>query len=76
MARSARFDKTNALRELDSAGIAYTVETYEADDGIPGRDYGVHVAELLGVNGTRERVCDLVEGEISLLASFPGKESY
>ena len=48
MARSARIDKTNALRELDSAGIAYTVETYEADDGMPGRDYGVHVAELLG----------------------------
>ena len=48
MARSARIDKTNALRELDSAGIAYTVETYEADDGMPGRDYGVHAAELLG----------------------------
>ena len=23
-------------------------KTYEADDGMPGRDYGVHVAELLG----------------------------
>ncbi|MDY6273790.1 MAG: hypothetical protein SPL41_02090, partial [Succinivibrionaceae bacterium] len=35
-----------------------------------------YVAELLGVNGTRERVCDLVEGEESLLASFLCKEGY
>ncbi|HQE69498.1 MAG TPA: Cys-tRNA(Pro) deacylase [Atopobiaceae bacterium] len=48
MARDARIAKTNALRELDAAGIAYTAETYQVDDGIPGRDYGVHVAELLG----------------------------
>ncbi|RVU97828.1 Cys-tRNA(Pro) deacylase [Coriobacteriales bacterium OH1046] len=48
MARGARIAKTNALRELDAAGIAYTAETYPADDGMPARDYGVHVAELLG----------------------------
>ena len=35
-----------------------------------------YVAELLGVNGARERVCDLVEGEEPLLASFLGKEGY
>ncbi len=48
MARDKRIDKTNALRELDAAGIAYTAETYEVDDDMPGRDYGIHVAELLG----------------------------
>ena len=32
--------------------------------------------ELLGVNGARERVCDLVEGKESLLASFLGKDGY
>ncbi len=48
MARAQRIDKTNALRALDAAGIAYTAEAYEVSDGVPGRDYGVHVAELLG----------------------------
>ena len=35
-----------------------------------------NVTELLRIDGSRQLVGDLVEGEISLLASFPGKESY
>lgn len=49
MAR-ARLDKTNALRELERAGVSFSVATYEAgdEDATPGSGYGVHVAELLG----------------------------
>ena len=49
MAKAEKLAKTNAMRELEVAGIAFVAETYDAgDDGTPGRDYGVHVAELLG----------------------------
>ena len=45
MARKEKVQKTNAMRELDSAGIAYTARTYEVvdDDRL-----GVRIAELLG----------------------------
>jgi Cys-tRNA(Pro)/Cys-tRNA(Cys) deacylase len=38
--------KTNALRLLDAAGIAYTTATYEVDENDLS---GVHAANLLGV---------------------------
>ncbi len=38
-------DKTNALRMLDSAGIAYTTRTYDTDDGLID---GVSVAKKCG----------------------------
>jgi Cys-tRNA(Pro)/Cys-tRNA(Cys) deacylase len=38
--------KTNAMRILDSAGIAYTFKEYEADDG---DSLGVRVAAFLGM---------------------------
>jgi Cys-tRNA(Pro)/Cys-tRNA(Cys) deacylase len=38
--------KTNALRLLDAAGIAYTVAEYEVDENDLS---GVHAAELLGI---------------------------
>ena len=37
--------KTNAMRQLDAAGIPYTTKDYEVDDNNLG---GVHVAEVLG----------------------------
>lgn len=48
MAKTTRTQKTNAMRELERAGIAFTVLEYEAEDGTPESGYGVHVAELLG----------------------------
>ena len=32
--------KTNAMRELDSAGIAYEAREYEHGVGVPGRHLG------------------------------------
>lgn len=40
-----KLHKTNAMRLLDSAGIAYRTASYEVDENDLG---GVHVAELLG----------------------------
>ena len=42
----AKFNKTNAMRILDKAGIAYTYEEYEYDENDLD---GHHVAEYLGV---------------------------
>ena len=48
MAKREKLQKTNAMRELERAGIAFTALTYADDDGSPASGYGVHVAELLG----------------------------
>ena len=49
MAKAEKLTKTNAMRELEVAGVPFVAETYDAgDEGTPGRDYGVHVAEMLG----------------------------
>lgn len=45
MAKQEKLQKTNAMRELDRAGIAYEVQTYEVDESDLS---GVHVAEQLG----------------------------
>lgn len=45
MARKDKVQKTNAMRELDRAGISYTVHVYEVDESDLS---GVHVAEQLG----------------------------
>ena len=45
MAKQKKLQKTNAMRELDRAGIAYEVQTYEVDESDLS---GVHVAEQLG----------------------------
>lgn len=47
-------EKTNALRILDRAGIAYTARSYEETEGPMGtREYGVHIAEALGQDPAR-----------------------
>ena len=49
MAKAEKLAKTNAMRELEVAGVPFVAETYEdVADGTPGRDYGIHIAELLG----------------------------
>lgn len=46
MAKRAKVQKTNAMRELDAAGIAYEVLEYNPEDA--GNDYGLGVSRLLG----------------------------
>ena len=50
MARRDRTQKTNALRELERAHIPHEAREYPVEEGTPGPGYGVHVAELLGVD--------------------------
>lgn len=47
MAKKQKIDKTNAMRHLDSAGIAYEMGEYEVDESDLS---GVHAAEMLGVS--------------------------
>ena len=45
MAKKQKIDKTNAMRQLDTAGIEYEMAEYEVDESDLS---GVHVAEVLG----------------------------
>ena len=47
MAKKQKTDKTNAMRQLDSAGIDYEMGEYEYDESDLS---GVHAAEALGVS--------------------------
>lgn len=47
MARAPKVQKTNAMRELERAGIVFSVHTYE-DDGEEARGLGEAIAEQLG----------------------------
>ena len=50
MGRKGKVAKTNAMRELDVAGLEYEVHTYEADDGVPQRDLGLRIAQQIGMD--------------------------
>lgn len=45
MARNEKIQKTNAIRELERAGISFSVRTYEVDENDLS---GIHVSEQLG----------------------------
>ncbi len=47
MAKAVKTPKTNAMRELESAGISYVLHTYE-DDGDESSGLGVAISEQLG----------------------------
>lgn len=47
MAKAEKLQKTNAMRELEHAGIAFTIHTYE-DDGEEARGLGEAIAAQLG----------------------------
>ena len=47
MAKAAKLQKTNAMRELEQAGIAYEAREYE-DDGEHARGLGMAIAGQLG----------------------------
>ena len=46
--KSVKVQKTNAMRELDAAGIAYEFQSYEVDEDVPSGELGTHIAEMLG----------------------------
>lgn len=48
MARRERTAKTNAMRELEAAGVPFSVETYEVDDQDTSSELGLHIAQMLG----------------------------
>ena len=62
MAKREKLQKTNAMRELERAGIAFDVRTYEVDENDLS---GVHVAEQLGEEpgqGFKTLVCETASG--------------
>ena len=48
MAKKEKVQKTNAMRELERAGVAYEAITFEEPDPSGVRDLGVQIAHLLG----------------------------
>ena len=46
--KTAKVQKTNAMRELDAAGITYEFQSYEVDEDVPSGELGTHIAEMLG----------------------------
>ncbi len=65
MARKEKIQKTNAMRELESAGIAYVMREYE-DDGDEATGLGVAVANQLGQDperGFKTLVCVTPSGD-------------
>lgn len=48
MARRDRFQKTNAMRELEAGGVAFSYVTYEVDESDTSSELGLHIAQMLG----------------------------
>ena len=48
MARRDKFQKTNAMRELEAAGVPFSYETYEVDETDTSSELGLHIAQMLG----------------------------
>ena len=48
MARRDKFQKTNAMRELEAAGVPFSYETYEVDESDTSSELGLHIAQMLG----------------------------
>lgn len=64
MAKREKAQKTNAMRELERAGIPYVLRTYE-DDGEEATGLGVSIAEQLGQDpdqGFKTLVCTTPSG--------------
>jgi len=50
VAAKAKVQKTNAMRELERAGVPFEVFTYEPEEGEPARDLGLRIAALIGAD--------------------------
>ena len=48
MARREKLQKTNAMRELEAAGVPFSYETYEVDETDTSSELGLHIAQMLG----------------------------
>ena len=48
MARKEKVQKTNAMRELERAGVAFEAIAFEEPDPSGVRDLGVQIANMLG----------------------------
>ncbi len=48
MARREKVAKTNAMRELEEAGVSFESVTYEIDEEDTSSELGLHIAEALG----------------------------
>lgn len=48
MARREKLQKTNAMRELEAAGVPFSYVTYEVDEGDTSSELGLHIAQMLG----------------------------
>ncbi|OUO35596.1 Cys-tRNA(Pro) deacylase [Olsenella sp. An290] len=48
MARREKLQKTNAMRELEAAGVPFSYVTYEVDETDTSSELGLHIAERLG----------------------------
>ena len=60
-----RIQKTNAMRELEAAGISFAVHQYDVDDSIPSGELGVRIAESLGEDvdaSFKTLVCEGADG--------------
>ena len=72
MAKAVKTPKTNAMRELESAGISYVLHTYE-DDGDESVGLGVAISEQLGEEpgqGFKNLVCVTPPTTMSCAASL------
>ncbi len=67
MAKKQKTDKTNAMRQLDSAGIDYEMGEYEYDESDLS---GVHAAEALGVSEDEVFKTLVTRGDAGLLFVF------
>ena len=70
MAKAVKTPKTNAMRELESAGISYVLHTYE-DDGDESSGLGVAISEQLGEEpgqGFKTLVCTTPSNDMSCAA--------
>lgn len=66
MARRERATKTNAMRELEDAGIRFESVTYEVDESDTSSELGLHIAEALGddpVSSFKTLVCVAPSGD-------------
>ena len=66
MARREKLQKTNAMRELEAAGVPFSFETYEVDESDTSSELGLHIAQMLGedpASSLKTLVCVTPAGE-------------
>ncbi len=65
MAKRDKLQKTNAVRELEAAGIAFSCVTYEVDETDTSSELGLHIAQMLGEDpdaSFKTLVCEAASG--------------